>query len=112
MRCDEASAGKTPRSAMLLLALALAATACTRGSATERSALPAGHGGTLRALMAQTGGTPYGDPGAYDPQVANLPSDLEVARCCVFRTLMSYSGRPTSEGGAIARPDLAAREPS
>ncbi len=32
---------------------------------------------------------------------------LALTRCCVHRTLYSYNGRPTDEGGAELRPDLA-----
>src|SRR3546814_9826620 len=42
-------------------------------------------------------------------------SDLvtwEYYRCCLLRTLMSYEGVPTDEGGADIFPDLAAGEPT
>ncbi|HLA16724.1 MAG TPA: ABC transporter substrate-binding protein, partial [Candidatus Limnocylindrales bacterium] len=31
----------------------------------------------------------------------------EVLRCCLVRTLLSYNGRLTADGGAVLRPDLA-----
>ncbi len=34
-------------------------------------------------------------------------TSFELFRCCLLRTLMSYNGQPTSEGGAELRPDLA-----
>jgi peptide/nickel transport system substrate-binding protein len=41
------------------------------------------------------------DPGLWEPAI------WELARCCLLRTLLSYNGRPTAEGGAKLRPDLA-----
>lgn len=61
-------------------------------------------GGTLRVAIVETGqeeypGTPYYDPGRY--------TFTPLARCCLLRTLLSYNDRPTEEGGAELRPDLA-----
>jgi peptide/nickel transport system substrate-binding protein len=95
----------------ILVAAALAASACTGGSAAKVEGLPAGHGGTLTVVMTQTGGSPYA-PGAFDPQASGYPASLEVARCCLFRTLLSYNGQPTSGGGAVPSPDLAEGLPS
>ena len=50
------------------------------------------------------------DSGAFiglDPQSAYDYGGWELFRCCLLRTLYSYSGRPTEEGGAEPRPDLA-----
>src|SRR6185436_4566352 len=44
---------------------------------------------------------------ALDPQAENSPSALELFRCCLLRTLMSFNGRSTAEGGAVPQPDLA-----
>jgi peptide/nickel transport system substrate-binding protein len=46
-----------------------------------------------------------------DPQVAYEPTSWELFRCCLLRTLMSFNGQPTSQGGAELRPDLAAGMP-
>jgi peptide/nickel transport system substrate-binding protein len=63
-------------------------------------------GGTLR--MAQ-----LGDVGqAFDPQKEYYSVTWEYYRCCLLRTLMSYKGVPTAEGGAEVYPDLAASEPT
>jgi peptide/nickel transport system substrate-binding protein len=59
-------------------------------------------------------------PDAFDPAGARLgfdpgtwePGIWELARCCLVRTLLSYNGRPTAEGGAKLRPDLAASLPT
>src|SRR5205085_12217602 len=43
-----------------------------------------------------------------DPQIEGIGyMSYELERCCLLRTLLSYNGKPTSEGGAVLRPDLA-----
>jgi peptide/nickel transport system substrate-binding protein len=37
---------------------------------------------------------------------------MELLRCCLVRTLLSYTGRPADEGGTELRPDLASSMPS
>ena len=73
-------------------------------SATE---LPAGDlsGGTLR--MAQLADV----DAAFDPQKEYYAVTWEYYRCCLLRTLMSFNGKPTDEGGADLLPDLAAEAP-
>jgi peptide/nickel transport system substrate-binding protein len=44
---------------------------------------------------------------ALDPHRWTWYDDLELQRCCLSRTLVSYLGVPTSEGGSILQPDLA-----
>jgi len=44
---------------------------------------------------------------ALDPQLDGVPDASELFRCCLLRTLLSYNGHPTNEGGAQPRPDLA-----
>jgi ABC-type transport system substrate-binding protein len=51
-------------------------------------------------------------PAALDPQKAFSSDPWELLRCCLLRTLLSYSGAPTARGGAILRPDLAASLPT
>jgi ABC-type oligopeptide transport system substrate-binding subunit len=49
------------------------------------------------------------DPAArYSP---SLTFDAEILRCCLVRTLLSYTGLRTEEGGTQLRPDLAAAMP-
>jgi peptide/nickel transport system substrate-binding protein len=68
----------------------------------NRSSLVEAQGGTLRVGVMNTGAN------NYDPQAAwEDPVQEELARCCLFRTLLSYSGHSTREGGAILRPDIA-----
>jgi peptide/nickel transport system substrate-binding protein len=62
-------------------------------------------GGTLKMAM-------LGDvSAAFDPQKEYYGVTWEYYRCCLLRTLMSYKGVPTDEGGAEIFPDLAASEP-
>jgi peptide/nickel transport system substrate-binding protein len=49
---------------------------------------------------------------AFDPQEIRYPDAFELFRCCLVRTLLSYNGRPTGQGGAELRPDLAASLPT
>ena len=63
-------------------------------------------GGTLRmAMLADV-------ISAFDPQKEYYSVTWEYYRCCLLRTLMSYEGVPTDEGGADIFPDLAAGEPT
>ena len=49
---------------------------------------------------------------AFDPQEIRYPDAFEFFRCCLLRTLLSYNGHPTGEGGAQLRPDLATSLPT
>ena len=63
-------------------------------------------GGTLQmAMLADVSA-------AFDPQKEYYCVTWEYYRCCLLRTLMSYKGVPTAEGGAEIFPDLAAAEPT
>jgi peptide/nickel transport system substrate-binding protein len=53
----------------------------------------------------------YPDLG-YDPVHQDPAAGDEIYRCCLFRTLMSYNGRTTEEGGTIPLPDLASGVPT
>lgn len=48
---------------------------------------------------------------SLDPHIAFASQPWELFRCCLLRTLLSHPGRPTAEGGARPRPDLAASLP-
>lgn len=84
------------------LTLLLLASACTGGGDdhADRSADASKYsrGGTLRVAS---------DHWTFDPQITWDPLDWELFRCCLLRTLFTYNGGPTEEGGAILRPDLA-----
>ena len=49
---------------------------------------------------------------AFDPQKEYYSVTWEYYRCCLLRTLMSYEGVPTEEGGADIFPDLAVDAPT
>ena len=80
---------------------------------TPAPSSPPPTGGTLRvavpgdfpppSTLASSG--PSG-AAALDPLFGFYDS-LELLRCCVLRTLVSYVGRPTDEGGTVLQPDLA-----
>ena len=78
-------------------------------------------GGTLRVGLTSWAGHEQRNsvPGshgryfyAFDPQEIRYPDAFEFFRCCLLRTLLSYNGRPTGQGGAELRPDLAASLPT
>ena len=72
--------------------------ACT-GGAEEGTGPPAGGTLRIRALA---------DPfAAGDPAVETSRAGWELYRCCLLRTLMSYTGTPTARGGTTLHPDLA-----
>lgn len=103
-----AAASPTSRPRRLTLAalvLVLVAAACTGDDIPREEVPPPEAGGTLRvAVTADLSGQ-------LDPQrVADRPS-LELFRCCLLRTLLSYNGRPFGAGGAELRPDLAVGPP-
>jgi peptide/nickel transport system substrate-binding protein len=83
----------------------------------ERATLEFERGGTLQAavpyidLYVYSAGLPASFDYFLDPQRGYDPSTWELFRCCLLRTLLSYNGRTTSEGGIEPRPDLAAEMP-
>ena len=102
------------RTLVLVVALAFAGTACSLGGAEKPAGptRPALARGTLRlALIVPTS---LDDPAILDPARPYDPFgriDPEILRCCLLRTLLSYSGHPTEEGGTELHPDLAAAMP-
>jgi len=91
------------------MALVLLLSACGDPSAPTSSAAPVPafeRGGTLRVAWLS------GLPLELDPlNFTNIPQNPVLHRCCLSRTLMSYAGVPTEEGGTVLRPDLAADIP-
>jgi peptide/nickel transport system substrate-binding protein len=86
----------------LVVAVTLLAGACNGdeagGGGLER-------GGTLRLAA-------LADPlGAGDPAVEINRAGWELYRCCLLRTLLSYTGTPTDRGGTRLHPDLAEAPP-
>jgi peptide/nickel transport system substrate-binding protein len=83
-------------------AFLLLASACTSGGGYE-----ADRG--VKASKYPLGGTLHvaSEHYTYDPQVSYAAADWEVMRCCLLRTLFTYNGHPTEQGGATLHPDLA-----
>jgi peptide/nickel transport system substrate-binding protein len=91
--------------------LGIVAAACGGNDSTSSSSTATGSasgdlsGGTLKmALLSDF----YS---ALDPQKEYSSVTWEYYRCCLLRTLMSYKGVPTADGGADVFPDLAAAVP-
>jgi ABC-type transport system substrate-binding protein len=78
----------------------------TPSAATELADL---RGGTLRVGACCLTADQIGRPDFLDPQApfSVASAQRELLRCCLLRTLLSYAGRPTAEGGTILHPDLA-----
>lgn len=97
-----------------LATLGLALVACpaksTNRTAGARLRFP--RGGVVRVAVE---GDVFGTSGPgdvfMDPQREYAAEAFEILRCCLQRSLFNYSGKPTNEGGAQLRLDLAAALP-
>lgn len=91
------------------LVVAFMAAACSTAPGPSPSP-PPHQGGTLR--IGVTGGAQavqdftYADPGRPIQQGYG-----QLLKCCLARTLLSYPGRSTADGGTVLQPDLAAGPP-
>jgi peptide/nickel transport system substrate-binding protein len=103
------------RKAFAGLSVALVvAGACTSDSepAGEKTSRPSfERGGTLRVGMPLLPFSALGEKEPLDPQRVYSTEAWSLFRCCLLRTLFSYPGRPTEDGGSELRPDLAAAMP-
>jgi peptide/nickel transport system substrate-binding protein len=102
----------------VLGAATFALSGCLSGAdhSTHASPFPNGplRGGTLRVGVNHPFGTdprPGSAQYALDPQFEYQSMYWELYRCCLLRTLLSYSGQSTAQGGATVRPDLVAKMP-
>jgi peptide/nickel transport system substrate-binding protein len=86
-------------------ALALVATACQQGAPGPGDTEDLQPGGTMRLAMASD------VEDAFDPQREYYQVSWGIFRCCLLRTLVSYPGVTTAEGGNDLVPDLAADLP-
>ena len=95
---------------VLVPVLLLVSAACSEVEEPSAEPRPPS-GGTLRLGLA-TWATmfSYGDY-ELDPQATYFFDRWELSRCCLLRTLLSYNGRPTEQGGAELHPDLATSMP-
>jgi peptide/nickel transport system substrate-binding protein len=105
----------------LVAVLGLVAAAC--GGDDEEPTQPGETGPT--AATGETAAPPEGlEPGgtlelallgdvsaAFDPQKEYYSVTWEMYRCCLLRTLLSYTGKPTAEGGSELQPDIASALP-
>ena len=100
--------GKSVLAAIVVLLTASCTSGDQRGEGAADPDAASLRGGTLRVGIpdALAGGL------VLDPQRAYSAPPWELFRCCLLRTLYAYNGRPTEEGGAEPRPDLAAGPPS
>ena len=96
------------RRAAFLVAVVIAAGCSGDDETREAGEFP--RGGTLRLASGDLLIGPEYNPFPLDPQRFSFVA-LELHRCCLLRTLVSYTGRPTRAGGALLRQDLAASPP-
>lgn len=93
--------------AAIVWVVVVVAAACTGGGGSTSTQTPTDsgipRGGTLRV------GTTTNSP-TLDPQKNYY--EWETYRCCLLRTLLSYPGRPASEGGNDLHPDIASAMPT
>jgi len=102
------------RLAGMTLALVVAS-ACSSGGGAAGDAVGQSHealspprGGVLRGAIPDTAAEILD----LDPQRAYDAVPWGLFRCCLLRTIYSYNGTPTDEGGVVPRPDLAAGSPT
>ncbi|HEX9824637.1 MAG TPA: ABC transporter substrate-binding protein [Actinomycetota bacterium] len=86
------------RPAAVLLTLAVVASACAAQPPDEPEI-----GGTLRLGLVSSID--------LDPARTSSPAAIELFRCCLLRTLLTYPGRPADQGGIELRSDLASGPP-
>jgi len=91
--------------ALRVTVILLLATACASedDQRDEPRQADGARGGTLRAAVPDIWATEVD----LDPQGAYFTTPWELFRCCLLRTLYSYNGMPTEEGGMELRSDLA-----
>src|SRR6266568_1996257 len=96
-----------------LIVLALVGAACTGGKPhpTPAPSVLTQTGGTLRIGVPTTFTTFTTSKVILDPQKDYIPEPWELFRCCLLRTLLSFQGKPTGQGGTDLRPDLATALP-
>jgi peptide/nickel transport system substrate-binding protein len=101
----------------LVAVLGLVAAACGGDDGGgETGAETGATGGTGETGDIQPGGTlnlaMVGDvSSAFDPQKEYYSVTWDYYRCCLLRTLLSYNGKTTAEGGADLQPDIATALP-
>ena len=103
------------RVATALLVVSLIAWGCTGEEEPAQSGGggPDLRGGTLRVGIIGDVAAQINQRRFLDPQAPFSEAGMqrEFLRCCLTRTLLSYTGRSTSEGGTVLHPDLATALP-
>jgi len=98
------------RIALVAGVVAVIAAACggssSPGAANSSSGGTITPGGTLKTAMTQD--FFHG----LDPTEEYYSVSWEFLRCCMARTMLSYTGKPADEGGAVPQPDLATALPT
>jgi peptide/nickel transport system substrate-binding protein len=92
-----------------VISILLIAGCTSEGDRPEATSRPdtTPRGGTLRVAI-----PPFTEFTVdLDPQSSYFGGEWGLFRCCLLRTLYSYSGKPTEEGGGEPRPDLAIGPP-
>jgi peptide/nickel transport system substrate-binding protein len=97
---------------VLVVTLGMVAVACGGNGGDT----PGNPGGSGPSGEVPTGGTLHlalqsDMQEAFDPQKEYYGVAWAFYRCCLLRTLLSYNGKTTDEGGAEVRPDLATDMP-
>ncbi|MCA1705297.1 MAG: ABC transporter substrate-binding protein, partial [Actinobacteria bacterium] len=102
---------------------ALFLTACMSSGSESPTAPGESHNGSggrlIVGVVTDVGGTGIGactflfcGPVTSDPQIGGQGGmQVEIGRCCLSRSLLSYNGKPTREGGGELHPDLASSLP-
>lgn len=94
--------GAAPALALVLVS------SCGGGGAVGTASTTPLRGGTVRVVVPRhEAGTTLPDRVTLDPELAAGNEMFELYRCCLGRTLLSYTGAPTAQGGADLHPDLA-----
>ncbi|HXY72181.1 MAG TPA: ABC transporter substrate-binding protein [Actinomycetota bacterium] len=76
------------------------------GTSSSSSSVPPKKGGTLQLATNQDVFT------HWDPQQEYFQESFAFFQCCLLRTLMTYNGKPASQGGNQVYPDLATQNPT
>ena len=87
--------------------LAVVAAACGGGGPSATGPTTTGGAANLKPGGTLTGQILSDIDAGFDPGWSYYSVTWEFYRCCLLRTLLSYNGKTTSEGGANLQPDIA-----
>jgi peptide/nickel transport system substrate-binding protein len=117
LQSSPSSEREVRRPVLIGLVTVILLAACTGGDGpVTPTGEPPRRGGTLRLVTPGLAFSSLSDPegrvSALDPALEYEVIAWEVLRCCLVRTLLSYTGELTRDGGGELRPDLAADLPN